>query len=57
VRKSPCRSYLLNGGLGVRAPAEGGDPIGPALGDDKAILTLTGLLARGLTGPRRSCQG
>ena len=25
-------------------------------GDDEAIDTLTGLLARGLTGPRRSCQ-
>jgi hypothetical protein len=48
---------LLNGGLGVRAPAEDGDPIGRAFGDDKAIVTLTGLLARGLTDPRRSCQG
>ena len=33
--------------------AEGGEPIGRALGDNEAIDTLTGLLAHGLTGSRR----
>ncbi len=34
--------------------AGGGEPIGRTLSDDEAISTLTGLLAHGLTGPRRS---
>ena len=33
--------------------ADGGEPIGRALGDDEAIDTLTGLLHNGLTGRRR----
>ncbi len=33
--------------------AEGGEPIGRALGDNQAIDTLSGLLAHDLTGPRR----
>ena len=33
--------------------AGGGEPIGRTLSDDEAIGTLTGLLAHGLTGPRR----
>lgn len=34
--------------------AEGGEPIGRLLGDDEAIDTRTGVLARGLIGPRRA---
>ena len=36
--------------------AGGGEPIGRTLSDDEAISTLTGLLAHGLTGPRRTSR-
>jgi AcrR family transcriptional regulator len=36
--------------------AGGGEPIGRTLSDDEAISTLTGLLAHGLTGPRRPAR-
>ncbi len=33
-----------------------GEPIGRSLGDDEAIVTLTGLLAHGLLGPGRGLR-